>query len=406
MSDIFISYYHEDRPRAEALARAFEKAGMSVWWDRSIPAGTNFDQVIERALAESKMVVALWSRSSVASRWVLNEAEEAAIRHILVPVLIERDVKIPLAFKRIQAADLVDWDGAADAPVCAEFVVAITARLRGGATNRGGELQSPQPVEPESHAEPPPKDAGRSAFRPRPLTTGVRRRLSMTGLLAGVFALNYVETMAEGALSRRYGMTSELGSQLAAVFTTLEGHLSFESHDLTNWTAVYGYSGAYFFVLPVIAIGLATALWRRSQVDGYRLLCVAIAADYLLSLGFFLFFPVPERWAYPESGAMLLSDRWSSFLIEVLRPISALDNCFPSTHVSFTVVVVLVGYLCRVRLRHTMTALGLLVVLSTFVLGIHWLPDIVAGLAVGIFSVGIARRLAAIGPVEPMTAQI
>jgi membrane-associated phospholipid phosphatase len=398
MSDIFISYYHEDRPRAEALARAFEAAGMSVWWDRSIPAGTNFDQVIERALGESKVVVALWSQSSVASRWVLNEAEEAAIRHILVPVLIEGGVKIPLAFKRIQAANLVDWDGASDAPACADLVAAIAGRLRGTAATLPVESQPPQLPAPESHAEPPPIDSGRRGLRPWPVTNGFRRRINLTGLLAGVFALNYVETMAEGALSRRYGMTNQLGSQLAAAFSALEGHLSFESHDLTNWTAVYGYSAAYFFALPAIAIGLAAALWRRTQVDGYRLLCVAIAADYLLSLGFFLFFPVPERWAYPESGAMLLSDRWSSTLIEVLRPISALDNCFPSTHVSFTVVVVLIGYLCRVRLRHTMTALGLLVVLSTFVLGIHWLPDIVAGIAVGTFSVGIARRMATIAP--------
>jgi len=32
-------------------------------------------------------------------------------RGILIPVLIERDVKIPLAFRRIQAADLKDWVG-------------------------------------------------------------------------------------------------------------------------------------------------------------------------------------------------------------------------------------------------------------------------------------------------------
>src|SRR5882762_2340843 len=103
--------------------------------------------------------------------------------------------------------------------------------------------------------------------------------------------------------------------------------------------------------------------------------------------------PVPERWAYPDSGAMLLSDRWSSTLIELLRPISGLDNCFPSTHVSFTIVIVLVGYLSRVRLRHTTTALGATIVLSTFVLGIHWIPDIVAGVAVGALSVGLARRM-------------
>jgi membrane-associated phospholipid phosphatase len=90
---------------------------------------------------------------------------------------------------------------------------------------------------------------------------------------------------------------------------------------------------------------------------------------------------------------MLLSDRWSSGLIELLRPISGLDNCFPSTHVSFTVVIILVGYLFRVRLRHTILALGMTTILSTFVLGIHWLPDILAGVAVAFLSVALARRM-------------
>ena len=50
MSDIFISYKREDRPRARAVARSFEKHGFSVWWDRKIPPGRTFDQVIQEAL--------------------------------------------------------------------------------------------------------------------------------------------------------------------------------------------------------------------------------------------------------------------------------------------------------------------------------------------------------------------
>jgi membrane-associated phospholipid phosphatase len=37
--------------------------------------------------------------------------------------------------------------------------------------------------------------------------------------------------------------------------------------------------------------------------------------------------------------------------------------------------------------------LGAAVALSTFALGIHWIPDIVAGVAVGIVSVEVASRL-------------
>ena len=74
MSDIFISYANDDRPRAQALAETLEGQGWSVWWDRVIPAGRTFDEVIEEALDESKCIIVLWSTRSVKSRWVRTEA--------------------------------------------------------------------------------------------------------------------------------------------------------------------------------------------------------------------------------------------------------------------------------------------------------------------------------------------
>jgi membrane-associated phospholipid phosphatase len=366
------------------LARALEAEGLSVWWDRTIPAGRNFDQVIEEALNASKVVMVLWSRGSVASRWVLNEAEEAAARNILVPVFIEEHVRIPLAFRRIQAAVLVGWDGSQEAPAFHDLVATLAQRIGGRSSTQPRPISEPPPVDDC----PPPDPPSSPAWSPMPPL--LYRRVGLTGLLIAVFIVNLVETTAEMALRRRYGTGSDLGNRIAYAFRALEGNLSFDSHDVTNWVAVYGYSTSYFFLLPILGLGL---LGRRKAVQGYRVLCLSVTADYLLSLGFFLFFPVPERWAFPDSGAMLLSDRWSSGLIELLRPISGLDNCFPSTHVSFTVVIILVGYLFRVRMRHTILALGTTTILSTFVLGIHWLPDILAGVAVAFLSVALARRV-------------
>jgi hypothetical protein len=110
MSDIFLSYKSEDRPKAKISAEALERHGYSVWWDRIIPPGKTFDQVIEEALDAAKCVIVLWSKESVISDWVKNEAREGARRRILVPVLID-DVKIPFEFRHIQAAQLIDWQG-------------------------------------------------------------------------------------------------------------------------------------------------------------------------------------------------------------------------------------------------------------------------------------------------------
>jgi TIR domain len=67
MSDIFISYAREDPNKAKAIAELFQQQSWSVWWDRNIPPGRSFDEVIEEALGAAKCVVVLWSKNSASS---------------------------------------------------------------------------------------------------------------------------------------------------------------------------------------------------------------------------------------------------------------------------------------------------------------------------------------------------
>jgi len=110
--DVFISYASEDKSRVQALAYALEQQGWLVWWERQVSVGKSFDEVIRAALTAARLVVVVWTKTSVKSTWVKNEAREGLRRGVLYPVILDEQVKIPLEFGEVRAAQLKNWQPA------------------------------------------------------------------------------------------------------------------------------------------------------------------------------------------------------------------------------------------------------------------------------------------------------
>ncbi len=108
--DVFLSYAREDQAIARQFAESFERQGFSVWWDVTLRSGEAYDEAMEAALKAAKSVVVLWSKKSVASRWVRAEATHADRNKTLVPVMIE-PCERPIMFELTQTAELAHWDG-------------------------------------------------------------------------------------------------------------------------------------------------------------------------------------------------------------------------------------------------------------------------------------------------------
>ncbi len=130
MKDVFISYASEDRVIAQRLAQAIEVAGVSVWWDRQIQVGSEWDKTIEDALAAAKCVIVLWTARAKASRWVRAEARAALKDEKVVPVMLEADA-IPLAFTGIQALRSLGWDGSAGTKPFSILLEVVQGKLAG-----------------------------------------------------------------------------------------------------------------------------------------------------------------------------------------------------------------------------------------------------------------------------------
>jgi hypothetical protein len=132
MTDVFISYKKEDAGRVIRLVEALRAEGLSVWWDHGIRAGAEWDKSIHEELYAAKVVIAIWSESSVKAPWVKEEATVGKNRGVLLPAKID-EVEPPLGFMMIQAANLVGWKGDRKDPRWAAFLEAVHAILHGEA---------------------------------------------------------------------------------------------------------------------------------------------------------------------------------------------------------------------------------------------------------------------------------
>ncbi|HRZ01164.1 MAG TPA: TIR domain-containing protein [Burkholderiaceae bacterium] len=126
---IFLSYNERDRERAASVVRLLEGSGWTVWWDRRIPAGRTWRDVLADALARMDCMVVLWSRNSIDSDWVCEEASEGQRLGKLVPVALDA-VLPPVGFRQIQAADLSKWDGSPQDAAARQLLADLAAHVR------------------------------------------------------------------------------------------------------------------------------------------------------------------------------------------------------------------------------------------------------------------------------------
>ncbi len=116
MARVFLSYSRQDLAIASKLAADLERLGHDMWWDRHLHGGARFASEIEAALERSDAVVVLWSRHSLQSAWVQDEASEGRDSGRLVPVTID-GCKPPLGFRQYHVLEY--GSGAGDAGLAA-----------------------------------------------------------------------------------------------------------------------------------------------------------------------------------------------------------------------------------------------------------------------------------------------
>lgn len=141
-STLFLSYAHADQAQAQRLATALRRAGFTVWWDALIEGGSSYAATIRDALSTADTVIVLWSRQSVDSDWVRDEAAQGRDRRRLVPLSLD-GTPPPLGFGQIQVIDISRWNGRSNAPQFQSIRRALAAAISGAPAAPAGAIEAP-----------------------------------------------------------------------------------------------------------------------------------------------------------------------------------------------------------------------------------------------------------------------
>jgi ABC-type sugar transport system substrate-binding protein len=129
MADIFISYKREDWPEVKPLVHALETKKLDVWWDEKLLPGEKIGPAIQKILDGVSCVIVVWSKRSMESNWVPDEATYGRDHDMLIPISID-GCKPPLGFQQILTADLQSWRGDSNNPNFRKVLLAVRKFLR------------------------------------------------------------------------------------------------------------------------------------------------------------------------------------------------------------------------------------------------------------------------------------
>ena len=109
---VFISHASEDRDSANELANRLEETGLRVWRQESVLPGANWANELGQALAESELLIVLFTRGAHHSATLKEEVQfaltEGKYQGRVIPVFVnvpqvEASTDIPWVLLRFQS---------------------------------------------------------------------------------------------------------------------------------------------------------------------------------------------------------------------------------------------------------------------------------------------------------------
>lgn len=236
--------------------------------------------------------------------------------------------------------------------------------------------------------------AGVTGWHRRALTRRVSLRdrartlVPYAGVLGLVLAFNGIVRPRVDEFSTAFGLN------FTEAIYRFEGAFVAHVQDLTPEPLVVYFSAVYIVGYVVLLAFPPLAYGVLDEVEPVAALLVAYAINYLLGALCYVVVVAhgPRNWRPDLFEAPLYAT--IPDVRYLTDAVNANTNVFPSLHTSLSVTVLVFAVLTREEYPRWLAIAAVLapsVVLSTMVLGIHWLTDVLAGIALALISVGLAR---------------
>ena len=219
--------------------------------------------------------------------------------------------------------------------------------------------------------------------------TRLRAVAPYAAVLAAVLAIN------KGFQERIWALSEAVGYEATGLFYRIEGDLvagvqaAIPDVAATYFAFVYMFGYGLLLVCPLfLYLFAASPQPLKALLAAYTVNYAAAVVAYTLVIAH-----GPRRAVGGTQGVLQEAFPYFTLLTgQVNQP----TNVFPSLHTSMSVTVLLFAVLTRDQFPRWVPIAAVLtgsIVLATMYLGIHWLTDVVAGVALAVAAVGVSSRL-------------
>ena len=197
-----------------------------------------------------------------------------------------------------------------------------------------------------------------------------------------IFPLLYKEVEFLAAAFGDWGLTEPIRSLEATLF---QGHPSLYLRERWSWVPLSEYLHFCYFSFMVMLPVVGGYWYGKGQMLAFRELLFLVGFAFYGSYLFFILSPVDSPFYLADPPEGTIADYFFYNLVhEISSRGGARGGAFPSTHVSASIIVLVVAWKRQRRLAYLLLPMVLGVIVATVYGRFHYVLDTIAGLALAI----------------------